>query len=55
MAGESSFAHEPVLVREITEIFAPVPAGVLIDGTVGGGGHARALLEASSIKVIPTV
>ncbi len=46
MAGESSFAHEPVLVREITELFAPVPAGVLIDGTVGGGGHARALLEA---------
>jgi 16S rRNA (cytosine1402-N4)-methyltransferase len=40
------FDHEPVLVREITELFAPVPAGMLIDGTVGGGGHARALLEA---------
>jgi len=45
MAGESPFAHEPVLVREITEIFAPVPPGVLIDGTVGAGGHARVLLE----------
>jgi 16S rRNA (cytosine1402-N4)-methyltransferase len=46
MAGEPPFAHEPVLVREITEIFAPVPPGVLIDGTVGAGGHARVLLEA---------
>jgi 16S rRNA (cytosine1402-N4)-methyltransferase len=45
MAGESSFAHEPVLVREVAELFAPVPAGVLIDGTVGAGGHARLLLE----------
>jgi 16S rRNA (cytosine1402-N4)-methyltransferase len=36
-----------VLVREVTELLAPVPAGVLIDGTVGGGGHARALLEAA--------
>ena len=32
--------------REITELFAPVPAGVLIDATLGGGGHARALLDA---------
>ena len=45
MAGESSFAHEPVLVREVVELFAPVPPGVLIDGTVGAGGHARVLLE----------
>lgn len=43
---DPAFHHEPVLVREIIELFAPVPAGVLIDGTVGGGGHARALLEA---------
>lgn len=45
MAGESSFVHEPVLVREIVELFAPVPPGVVIDGTVGAGGHARVLLE----------
>jgi 16S rRNA (cytosine1402-N4)-methyltransferase len=27
-------------------LFAPVPAGVLVDATVGGGGHSAALLEA---------
>jgi 16S rRNA (cytosine1402-N4)-methyltransferase len=41
-----TFRHRPVMVDQITELFAPVPAGVLIDATLGGGGHARALLEA---------
>ena len=41
-----AFAHRPVMVDEIVELFAPVPAGVLIDATLGGGGHARALLDA---------
>jgi len=40
------FSHRPVMVREVTELFEPVPAGVVVDATVGGGGHARALLEA---------
>lgn len=40
------FAHEPVMAGEIVEVFAVVPPGVVIDATVGGGGHARALLEA---------
>jgi 16S rRNA (cytosine1402-N4)-methyltransferase len=30
---------------EITEIFGPVPPGFVIDATVGGGGHSRALLD----------
>jgi len=34
------------MVREITDLFGPVPPGVLIDATLGGGGHTRALLEA---------
>ncbi len=45
MAGEPNFAHEPVLIQQIAELFAPVPPGTIIDGTVGGGGHARRLLE----------
>jgi 16S rRNA (cytosine1402-N4)-methyltransferase len=45
MAEAASFEHEPVLIRAIVEAFAPVPPGWVIDGTVGGGGHARALLE----------
>jgi len=38
------FAHEPVMVDEIVAVFSTVPAGVVLDGTVGGGGHAAALL-----------
>jgi 16S rRNA (cytosine1402-N4)-methyltransferase len=40
------FDHRPVMVDEVVELFSPVPEGWLIDCTVGGGGHARALLEA---------
>jgi 16S rRNA (cytosine1402-N4)-methyltransferase len=34
------------MVDEIVAAFAPVPAGVVVDATVGGGGHAAALLTA---------
>jgi len=40
------FAHEPVLVDQVVSLFAPVPSGVVLDATVGGGGHAAAILEA---------
>lgn len=40
------FTHHPVLVELIVELFRPVPPGVVVDTTVGGGGHARAILEA---------
>ena len=40
------FHHQPVMADEIVELFGPVPPGVLLDATVGGGGHARRLLEA---------
>jgi 16S rRNA (cytosine1402-N4)-methyltransferase len=42
--GES-FEHRPVMVDEVVELLAPVPPGVVIDATVGGGGHAAALLS----------
>ena len=38
--------HQPVLLREIIGYFAPL-GGVVVDATVGGGGHAAALLEES--------
>ncbi|MGH8991465.1 MAG: 16S rRNA (cytosine(1402)-N(4))-methyltransferase RsmH [Acidimicrobiia bacterium] len=41
-----TFAHDPAMVREVVSAFLPVPAGLLVDGTVGGAGHARALLDA---------
>lgn len=40
------FEHEPVMVEEIVALLGPVPPGVVVDGTVGGGGHAAALLDA---------
>jgi 16S rRNA (cytosine1402-N4)-methyltransferase len=33
------------MVAEIVALFAPIPAGWIVDATVGGGGHAEALLE----------
>jgi 16S rRNA (cytosine1402-N4)-methyltransferase len=39
--------HQPVLEREIVEFFASQSAGVLLDATLGGGGHAASLLAAS--------
>jgi len=42
------FTHRPVMVTEVVEIFRPVPPGVVVDATVGGGGHAAALLAAHS-------
>ena len=40
------FAHEPVMVEEVVASFAPVPPGLVVDATVGGGGHAEAILLA---------
>jgi 16S rRNA (cytosine1402-N4)-methyltransferase len=39
------FQHEPVMAREVLELLAAVPAGTVVDATVGGGGHAHLLLE----------
>ena len=40
------------MVAEVLGAFAPVPAGLIFDGTVGGGGHAGALLEANRDSVV---
>jgi 16S rRNA (cytosine1402-N4)-methyltransferase len=40
------FEHRPVLVDLVVALFAPVPPGVVVDATVGGAGHAAALLDA---------
>lgn len=44
MNGETSY-HEPVLVEEAMELLRPERGGLFLDGTLGGGGHAEALLR----------
>ncbi len=42
----AAFLHDPVMVDEVVDVLAAVPAGVVLDATVGGGGHSHALLSA---------
>jgi 16S rRNA (cytosine1402-N4)-methyltransferase len=45
-AGGGGTYHLPVLVEEVVRFLAPAADGEILDGTVGGGGHAEALLSA---------
>ena len=37
--------HMPVMLDRVIEVLRPAPGETFLDGTVGGGGHAEALLE----------
>ncbi len=43
---KEEFSHLPVMAREVVELLLPVPGGMIVDCTVGGGGHSAALLDA---------
>lgn len=45
--------HIPVLLKEVLDVFAPIKEGVIIDCTLGFGGHSEALLKQNPhIKII---
>ena len=40
-AIDPAFHHAPVMRDEVVETFRAVPAGVVLDATLGGGGHSE--------------
>ena len=47
--GEVSqtYEHDPEMLKEVLKTFEPLKEGLFVDATVGGGGHAHALLKQS--------
>jgi len=43
-----SYFHIPVLLKETIKIISPKPGENLVDGTIGGGSHAKMFLEKTS-------
>lgn len=47
-SSANSSLHVPVLCREVVALLQPAVGKVVIDGTIGMGGHSAALLEAGA-------
>lgn len=45
MVAVSEFAHRPVMESEILAVMDAIPAGVVLDATLGAGGHSEAILN----------
>ena len=47
------FHHRPVMVAQVLKVLGEAPGGVILDATLGGGGHAEAILEArQDIRIV---
>jgi 16S rRNA (cytosine1402-N4)-methyltransferase len=49
---EDSYCHTPIMVDEVLRLLALKDKRIIVDATVGGGGHTQAILENSSTRVI---
>lgn len=47
MSHREGLAHVPVMLDEVMRLLACRAGGCYVDGTLGGGGYARAILQAS--------
>lgn len=53
MTGGEERLHVPVLTHDVVRLLLPRPGNLLVDGTVGLGGHAEAILEAEpGVRVV---
>ncbi len=46
--SEDSHYHTPVLLDEVLHFMAPAAGKIIVDGTLGGGGHSEAMLKAGA-------
>jgi 16S rRNA (cytosine1402-N4)-methyltransferase len=44
-----TYGHIPVMLNEVLSYLKPAPGKIIVDGTLGGGGHAEAVLK----KLLP--
>ena len=51
-ASPHAGTHVPVLVEAVIHALAPVEGAVMVDGTYGGGGYARAALAVANFTLI---
>jgi len=50
--NEIQFQHKPVMVGGVLEYLRPKAGGIYVDGTLGGGGHTKAILKTANCRII---
>ncbi len=52
MTMSADFSHQPVMLEEVFSWLVGKKTGVYVDGTIGGAGHAHAILERTQATLI---